>query len=746
MVDRACALLAAILFAAPGGAVQGIPATGLRIPRVEGMPSLDALVAGTPASGALEIHEFVQREPGDGVPSSQPTAAWIAHDGSALHVVFSCRDADPAGVRAHLARREAIATDDQTGILLDTFFDHRRAYLFLANPRGIQSDALLTDGQTDDFSFDTLWSVETKLTTDGYWVHFVIPFKSLRLPPREPQTWGIGLTRVIARANEQSFWPAVTRRVEGTVHQLARAELQDVATGRDIEVVPYAVLDQSGGRTPGRTPFVWSNQSTGGLDAKVVVRRALAVDLTVNPDFSQVESDQPQLTSNQRFELFFPEKRPFFLENAGYFLLGAVDLNRGASETLFFSRRIAEPDAGARLTGKSGRWTFGGLVANDAAPGKRVTPADPGYGRRAAVGVLRLQRSVGAAWNLGVTGTVWDFAARDNQVGAADFRARLTPAWTLAGWCAASRSAEGAIANTGRASNLHLKRAGRAVSVSFLYLDRSPAFRTELGFSPRQNVRLVEHYGEYRRRPASGPVVAYGPNSFFRVEWDHDETLRAWLVRFPFQLDMRGRTFFFVRHVESYDRVRGVGLRGRFDSFNVSTERWRWLTISETLDWGEFPNFQAPPSRLPETARGVIGTLDVQVRPTPALQLGVTYLYSRLQSRPGAAGISGTAVIFDQHLARARVSYQFTRELSLRAIVDYDGFLGNPALVTTGRRKRLGVDVLTTYFVHPGTACYIGYTDAFAATAFLEASQDADDPLTLVGRRFFLKFSRSLRF
>ncbi|MFN0149354.1 MAG: DUF5916 domain-containing protein [bacterium] len=720
--------------------------TELRIPRVEEMPSVEALAAGT-AVGVLALREFVQREPGDGVPVSQPTAAWIAHDGSTLHVVFVCRDADPAAVRAHLARREAIATDDQVGILLDTFLDRRRAYLFLANPRGIQSDALLTDGQLDDFSFDAVWSVEAKLTTDGYWVRFAIPFKSLRLPSGSAQTWGIGLTRVIARANEQSFWPAVTRRVEGTVQQLARVELEDVDVGRDIEVVPYAALDQSGSRTVRRTPLEWSGKSTGGVDAKVVVRRAFALDLTANPDFSQVESDQPQLTSNQRFELFFPEKRPFFLENAGYFQLGAVDLNRGASETLFFSRRIAEPDGGARLTGKWGRWTLGGLVADDAAPGKRATTSDSDRDRHARVGVLRVQRALGTSWSVGATGTAWSFAGRENQVGAADVRVRLTPSLTLAAWCAVSRSVGDASENAGLASNVYLKRAGRGVAASLLYLDRSPEFQTELGFSPRRDVRLIEHYGEYRWRPSVGPVVAYGPNSFFRFEWDHDETPRAWLVRFPFQIDMKGRTSIFVRHVESYDRVRGAGLRGRFDTFNVSTEWWRWLTIAQTLDYGTFPNFQTPATRAPGTARGLIGTLDVQVRPTPASQLGLSYLYNRLRTRPGAVGIDRTAAIFDHHLARARVSYQFTRELSLRTIVDYDGFLSNSALVTTPRRKRLGVDVLLTYLVRPGTACHVGYTDGFAAVpAAPDATDDSGERLALIGRRIFLKLSRRIHF
>ena len=714
-----------------------------RIPRIETMPELDALAEGMAPAQALVLRSFVQREPGDGIPASQETIASLAHDGRTLYVAFVCRDVDPEAVRAHLARREAITTDDQVGILLDTFLDRRRAYLFLANPRGIQADALLTDGQTDDFSFDAAWNVEAVLTSDGYCVRFAIPFKSLRLPPGHAQTWGIGVTRVVARANEQSFWPAVTRRVEGTVQQLERVELEDVAPGRDVEVVPYTVLDMSGSREERHLPLDWSNQNEIGLDAKVAIRHAFAVDLTVNPDFSQVESDQPQLTSNQRFELFFPEKRPFFLEHAGYFQLGAVDLNRGASETLFFSRRIAEPDGGARITGKSGRWTLGGLAAADAAPGKRVGPSDPGHDRYAGVGVVRLQRALGSAWNVGLTGTSWRFSGRANEVGAADLRWRLSSAWTLAGWSAVSRTTDDLGVNAGLASNLHLKRAGRGAAVSLFYLDRSPAFRTELGFSPRRNVRLVEHYGEYRFRPATGPVVAYGPNSFFRFEWDHDETLRGWLVRFPFQLDMRGRTSFFVRHVESYDRIRGTDVRGRFDSFNASTEWWQWLTIAETLDYGIFPNFQAPPSRPPESARGLIATLDVQIRPTPAFQLGLSYLYNQLDTRPGAVGIEGTAAIFDHHVARTRISYQFTRELSLRTIVDYDGFLGNQALVTTADRKRLVFDVLLTYLVRPGTACYIGYTDGFAA---LESADDAQDPLVLAGRRVFVKLSRGIRF
>jgi hypothetical protein len=210
---------------------------------------------------------------------------------------------------------------------------------------------------------------------------------------------------------------------------------------------------------------------------------------------------------------------------------------------------------------------------------------------------------------------------------------------------------------------------------------------------------------------------------------------------------MTRRTSVFVRHVESYDRVRDVGLRGHFDTFNVTTEWWSWLTIAETFDYGVFPNFQSPPSRTPETGDGWIASLDVQVRPTPALQLGTTYFHNQLHTHPGAEGIDGTAAMFDHNLARLRVSYQFTRALSLRTILDYDGFQGNSALVVTPSRKRLGIDVLLTYLVAPGTACYVGYADGFAAMPGTAPPVDVStEPLTLVGRRIFLKLSRQFRF
>src|SRR5687768_15274956 len=296
--------------------------------------------AGASASpyGAV-VTEFRQREPGDGTPISAETQAYLSYDSENLYVIFVCRD-DPSDIRANIARREDIEADDAVVVYLDTFRDRKRAYLFMVNPRGVQLDGIRTEGQDDDLSFDAVWHAEGQLTDTGYIVRIAIPFRSLRFPRASQQTWGVALGRIIRRNNEESYWPFITEREDGFVPQFAEAQgLSDISPGMNIQVNPYAtvararILDDDA-EIPG---FRTLNDQRVGMDAKLVLRDAVAVDGTINPDFSQVETDDPQVSVNQRFEVFFPEKRPFFLENAGYF---QTPVN------LFFSRRIQDPGAG----------------------------------------------------------------------------------------------------------------------------------------------------------------------------------------------------------------------------------------------------------------------------------------------------------------------------------------------------------------------------------------------------------------
>src|SRR3989449_4302508 len=383
-------LPAAVLAQDSQPAPQQDPKPTLRIVRLSEPLQFDDFRDGAEGADrirAVAVTGFRQRDPGDGAAVSAPTTAYLSYDDDNLYVVFVCKD-DPTKVRATLANREDVAGDDGVAVYLDTFHDRKRAYIFWANPLGVQLDGIITEGQSDDYSFDTVWQSNGHLTPDGYVVRLAIPFRSLRFGSGTVQSWGIALGRFIRRYNEESYWPYLTKRVSGFVPQFATLEgLQDIAPGRNIRFNPYSAF--TGARFLDRAvpAFRRANDPRIGLDAKAVLGGALTLDGTVNPDFSQVESDQPQVTINERFEVFFPEKRPFFIENAGYF---QTPVN------LFFSRRIADPGGGLRVTGKAGRWAVGAIGTDDRTPGAVL-----GAGR-AGIGVVRVQRDLGGESTLGM--------------------------------------------------------------------------------------------------------------------------------------------------------------------------------------------------------------------------------------------------------------------------------------------------------------------------------------------------------
>src|ERR1022692_3891622 len=283
----------------------------VQIPKLTSPPRIEQFLGGASRADLRRIDDFRQRQPGDGVPVSRKTSAWIGYDDRNFYAVFVC-DAPPGETRARLAKREDIFSDDLVGVFFDTYHSGQRGYEFFVNPLGVQADAALTEGQNDDFSFDTLWYSEGRLTPEGYVAMMTIPFRSLRFPAQTVQTWGFGLYRGIPTNNENSFWPYITEKVSGFTPQLARMTgLENISPGRNLQLIPYAAL--------GSSHF---------LDQ-------LTLDVALNPDFSQVESDDPAVTVNQRFEVVFPEKRPFFLENNSYFT---------TPENLFFSRRIVDPE------------------------------------------------------------------------------------------------------------------------------------------------------------------------------------------------------------------------------------------------------------------------------------------------------------------------------------------------------------------------------------------------------------------
>ena len=734
--------------------------SNLRIPRVHHAPKIEDFLSGTPAEAGARVSQFRQNTPGDGTPVSAETSAYLSYDDKRLYVVFVCKDA-PSQVRARMARREDIDGDDHVIIYLDTFYDHRRAYVFAANPLGIQLDGIFTEDQGKDFSFDTLWSSEGRLTPDGYIVWMAIPFKSLRFSSDSAQTWGLLLGRAILRKNEVSYWPYLTRRQEGFASQFGTLQgLEKISSGRNMQFIPYGIFSASRflDRAATGGPAMKNDfEPRGGLDAKIVLKDAITLDVALNPDFSQVESDEPQVTVNQRFEVFFPEKRPFFLENAGFFVTPI---------TLFFSRRIADPQFGLRITGKAGPWTFGGFGIDDREPTPAFVPPGAGGGPfaecndpdtgRAGIGVLRVQREFGAQNMVGVLVTSRDFPSCSNRVVSLDTRLKLNPNWVFTGQLMRSYTRRNDATHvSGPAYWAQLRHDGKHFFYAGRYSDRSPDFRSHLGFVSRVDIRDTEQYFTYIWRPEKKRVLSFGLGFFTVVNWDRLNRVQDWFVNAEFFVELAGQTNLRFTRLEAFELFSNVGFRKHSTAVDFSTAWLRWLSVSSSFRRGTGPDYFPGSALLPFLANSTSANFGFTLRPRPRLRFDQTYIYSRLGAREGStpAGFFPGTAIFNNHIVRSKLNVQFTRALSVRAILDYNSVLPNPQLVQLSRAKSLRGDVLFTYLLHPGTALYVGYSDLYenleidpVSAAPLRTLRRTTSPNNPTGRLFFVKLSYLFRF
>ena len=717
------------------------------IPRLAKPPEIEDFLNREPGYPVLRLGDFRQKMPGDGQPVSLPTTAYLGFDDKNLYAVFVCTD-EHGMVRARRAKREDIDNDDAVGLLLDTFHDRRRAYLFVVNPLGIQQDVFRTEGQQDDGSFDTLWHSRGRLTNDGYIVWMAIPFKSLRFPSRDKQVWGLSVGRRIVRLNEESYWPHISERKEGFVQQMAAVELPArISPGLNVQLIPYGAysnadfLDRA---QPGGPAFHTQQELRGGVDAKAVIKDAITVDLTVNPDFSQVESDEPQTTINQRFEVFFPERRPFFIENAGYF---ATPIN------LFFSRRILHPEFGARTTGKMGPWALGALVMDDRAPGESLASSDGLYGTRAGNGVVRVQREFGRQSTVGVFGARRSFGQASNEVAALDTRLRITDNWVFTGQMATTgtrTSEQERIGGPAFFGSLYFNNRNWKWGVE--YLDISPNFRADLGYVPRLDIRKADHRLFYNWKREAGAIVSFGPGSHCYAIWDHKGQLQEWLTDNAFSLELKGKTQIVAYWGEGYVLYRSLGFRQRFPGIQVSSERLKWLLFRASVSGGRQVNFYPAAGLSPFLGDKRGATAGVELLPTPALRWEESYIYNSLKVRKDdtAQGLVKGTPVFNNHILRSKLNYQFTKALSLRFILDYQSVLPNSSLVDLEKTKRPVFDVLFTYLLNPGTALYVGYTERRENLAIDYPEQRSlfrtQYPDLRTDRQVFIKLSYLFRF
>jgi Domain of unknown function (DUF5916) len=708
--------------------------TTLHIPLLTRRPVigdfLEMKPSGDLAGQMLKVDGFLQRDPKDGSPVSQKTEAYLGYTEKNLYVVCVCFDAEPGKIRARMGRRELINDDDQFGFVLDTFHDRYHGLFFYLNPMGIQQDGIWTDnGQEPDYSFDMVWNSEARLTGQGYVVWFEIPFKSLRFPPADLQHWGVFFERDIKRNSEYSFYPHLTSDAVGFLAQGTDMDgMANVTPGRNIQLIPYVVgrgFRQLDDRDPTNPYFEGKRlEVRPGLDAKFVIKNSFVLDTTINPDFSQVESDEPQITVNQRFEVLFPEKRPFFLENSSYF---DTPIN------LVFTRRIADPEFGARLTGKSGPWSVGALFADDRSQGLSVTPYDPLAGHKAYFGVLRVNRDIGKESSVGLIYTDRELhtvpgeaqcidnpcIVGANRVGGFDAKIKPDAKWliTVQGVESHTKFNDGTHKG-GPAFDWFVERSSNKVEYNAQYQDNSASFETDTGFFRRPDIRRLSQFGLYRFRREGKVLQWHGPSIQTINNWDHSGTRLEWSANAVWRFVLSGSSNFGLYANAGHERLRNVD----FDTiptsqdyahsqrgFFVNLAQFKPVQLGAEVNWGQATNYDTsfgPP--VPAKANNI--QFVATIRPVAGLTIDNTYLLTRLREE------NTNANIFNNHIMRTKWNYQFSRALSLRLIGQYNAVLSNynadyPAMALSSLppAKDFNVDVLLTYFVHPGTAVYVGY-------------------------------------
>jgi len=312
-----------------------------------GTPEIDGRLDDAVWALAEVITDFTQRDPNEGEPASERTEAWVLYDDGALYVGIRAYDSEPDKIVGQLTRRDQHSESDWLAVSIDSYCDRRTAFEFAVNPAAVERDKYLFDDTNEDDSWDAVWDVATRIDEDGWTAEFRIPFSQLRFSEALEQVWGFNIERIIQRKNETAQWKPIPKDASGWVSEYGElAGIQGIEPPRRLEVLPYVVGQQAlTPKQPGN-PFETGSEFTGslGADVRYGLTNSLTLNLTLNPDFGQVEAD-PSVVNLSAFETFFEEKRPFFLEGSNIFRFPVSSLN-GGFEQLFYSRRIGRRPQG----------------------------------------------------------------------------------------------------------------------------------------------------------------------------------------------------------------------------------------------------------------------------------------------------------------------------------------------------------------------------------------------------------------
>jgi hypothetical protein len=797
--------------AKPTGGKPALPpekTNPVRLPRFAKPPIIDGKIDDEVWKSAVVLKDFYQIQPGDNIAPSKLTEVMLGYDERFLYVAFHCYD-EPDKVRANIPKRDDIFNDDYVGILFDTFNDKRKAYEFDFNPLGVQADGIWTDGQGEDFSLDVVLESKGLVTGDGYTIEAAIPFKSIRYNSGKDTLWGAHFWRRIKRFNnELDMWMPISRDISSWLAQAGHLTgFEGISTERTLELIPSLTISETGKR---KAPVTVAQIAKGGrfvnepmkfdpgLTGKYSITSKVTLDFAVNPDFAQIESDQLVVTANQRFPIFFAEKRPFFLEGIDIFQTQIAAVH---------TRTIIDPDFAVKLTGKVNRNTFGLLLASDNGPGnfsEEERPfANPRFlDKNATVGILRLKRDIGKSDSfIGFLGTYDRFVDRYNELGGFDGRFRIDKVTTFS-WQVLATHTRRPFFFPEEGKTLDRKENGFIYAVDYnndarhfgydlSAVGRTLYYRSEVGFNRRSNINNFNGFFRYNSEPKpKARLVSWRVYTDVSSSIDWQRHLQNANDESQLQLNFPRQTYLGLGAEKGYERVfesefGGVRQPGSNcvinnnctfagnDNERSTSNRGLYVyggsTVNKKVNFNFFANrrwgvldydFGAGP-KFPRVSPGAIAAADAEANGLCAGTSPPSVCNSPLDPGPGDffhfdggvtfqptgalnATLSYTKerlkrydtdrVAFDDNIVSLRSTYQFSRFLFARGRIDYETI-----------DSSVKGQFLLGYTPNPGTALYVGYNDDLSRNGFNRFSGQLEPGFRRNGRVFFIKMSYLFR-
>lgn len=684
----------------PPPSVDGAGAPAFSIPRIEETVVVDGRLDEPAWARATRLTGFSEYRPVDRQRAAEQTEVLVWYSPDALHFGIIAHDSEPGSIRATSADRDSLDREDSIRIFLDTFNDRRRAFVFGVNPLGAQEDGVQTEGAFSagrmmggsiDLSPDYQFDSRGQITATGYVVEIRIPFKSLRYPTTPGAKWGLNVLRKIQRTGREDTWTDA-QRVASFLGQSGTMEgLANMERGVVTELQPFLTGASNGVRgTDGAF-----RRDTINLEPGANLRLGftnLSIDTTVNPDFSQVESDAAQVTVNERFALFFAEKRPFFLEGIELF---------ATPGQLVYTRRIADPLGGAKLTGKIGRTGIAFLSALD--------EAGP---RNAWVTMARLRRDVGKDSLAGITYTDRTESSDFNRVIAADARLVFKKLYYVLGQVGGSwthlRQGSGGQAPSVTTSapmfQAEFDRTARRWGFNYRLTGFGKNFSAQSGFVPRNNIVELSAFNRFSYYGRRGSLVEsvsvfFGPNRI----WNWDTFLKDHAIEggesVNLSATLRGGWSLSTRPARSFAHL-AVNNRQAYVSVFSGTASVTTPVFAKVNGRVEVRTGGAIIFAEAVEGRETRVTTSLAVRPTSSTRVEGSFVRSRLR-RESDDTLFATATI-----PRIKVEYQPRRSLFFRMISEYRSEQPLPSVAAT---KGLRTDWLLSFEPTPGTVVFLGY-------------------------------------